>query len=145
VGRDDLQALFNRLAKPGALNRRYTVLAVDDDPEIIQMLREMLPASRFTLYATCDGEQAVHLARAQAPDVVLLDLLMPGLSGLEVLDALRNDVQTVDIPVIVLTAIDLTPQERRILDDNAQGLMRKTTLTPQSILAELHRLETLHK
>jgi CheY-like chemotaxis protein len=103
----------------------------------------MLHAGRYTLLPAYDGEQGLILARSEHPDVVLLDLLMPGMSGFEVLEALRADVRTSAIPVIVLTAKDVTPGERGLLNDHIQGLVRKSALTPQSLLAELRRLEAL--
>jgi len=70
-----------------------------------------------------------------------LDLLMPGMNGFEVLEALQADVRLSAIPVIVLTAKDVTPAERELLNEHIQGLVRKSALTPQSLLAELRRLE----
>lgn len=143
VGRDDLQALLNRLATPESLAREFKVLLIDDDPDIVPLLREMLRAESCTLLSAHDGEEGLRLARSEHPDVILLDLIMPGMSGFEVLEKLRAEAETANIPVIVLTAKDVTAEERKLLNDHIQGLMRKSALTPQSLLAELRRLEAL--
>ncbi len=143
VRRDDLHRVLGRLAAPALPDRGVKVLVVDDDPGVALLLRRMLPVGRYTLLPAYDGEQGLILARSEHPDVVLLDLLMPGTSGFEVLEALRADVRTSAIPVIVLTAKDVTPGERGLLNDHIQGLVRKSALTPQSLLAELRRLEAL--
>jgi len=145
IRREDLHRLLDRLAAPDPLTRHVTVLAVDDDPEVIKLLQQMLPAESYTLLAAYDGKQGLTLARGEDPDVILLDLLMPGMSGFEVLEKLRADAETVDIPVIVLTARDVSAEERELLDGHIQGLMRKSGLTPQSILAQLRRLEALRQ
>jgi len=140
--RDDLQTLLNRLATRKPTTRMAKVLAVDDDPEMISLLQEMLP-EWCTLLAACDGEQGLTLAHSEHPDVILLDLILPGISGFEVMERLRSDAETADIPIIVLTAKNVTAEERQLLDEHIQGLMRKTMLSPQSLLTELRRLETL--
>ncbi len=145
IRREDLHRLLDRLAAPDPLTRHVTVLAVDDDPGVIKLLQQMLPAESYTLLAAYDGKQGLTLARGEHPDVILLDLLMPGMSGFEVLEKLRADAETVDIPVIVLTAKDVSAEERELLDGHIQGLMRKSGLTPQSILAQLRRLEALRQ
>jgi len=143
VRRDDLHRVLGRLAAPAPPDRGVKVLVVDDDPGVVLLLRRMLPAGRYTLLPAYDGEQGLILARSEHPDVVLLDLLMPGMNGFEVLAALRADAQTAAIPVIVLTAKDIAPGERALLNEHVQGLVRKSALTAQSLLTELRRLEAL--
>ena len=145
VHRDDLHALLARLATPESTDREIKVLVVDDDPEIIPLLQAMLRAERCTLLPAYDGEEGLTIARSEHPDAILLDLMMPGMSGFEMLERLRTDAETADTPVIVLTAKDVTAREQKLLDDHIQGLMRKTALTPQSLLAELRRLEALQR
>jgi len=121
------------------------VLVVDDDPDLAPLLREMLHTEPCTLLSAYDGEEGLSLARREHPDAILLDLMMPGMSGFAVLEKLRGDAETADIPVIVLTAKNVTTEERALLDDHIQGLMNKTALTPPSLLAELRQLEALQR
>ena len=69
--------------------------------------------------------------------------MLPGMSGFAVLEKLRASTETADIPVIVLTAKDVTTQEHTLIDDHIQGLMYKTKITPQSLLTALRRLEIM--
>jgi len=150
IHREDLGRLLDRLVasdpsarKSAASWRPYKVLVVDDDPKMVSLLRTMLPAEGYTLLPAYDGEQGLKLAREEQPDVVLLDLLMPGMNGFEVLDALRADAETAHIPIMVFTTKDITSEDRERLNHRIQGLMRKSALTPRSLLAELRRLEAL--
>ncbi|MGH7721953.1 MAG: response regulator transcription factor [Candidatus Dormibacteria bacterium] len=78
-----------------------TVLVVDDEPEIVRIVRDYLERAGFTVLAAGDGESAVTLARRQRPDLVVLDLTLPSLDGLDVARALRRDGE---VPIIMLTA-----------------------------------------
>lgn len=80
------------------------VLIVDDEDEIRDLCRVNLELEGFDVLDTGDGEQAVELARRERPDVIFLDLLMPGIDGWEVLRRLKTDDGTAPIPVVLLTA-----------------------------------------
>jgi two-component system, NtrC family, response regulator AtoC len=98
----------------GSLGR---VLVVDDDPNIGAMLRDLLVELGYVVKNAVRGVEALHLVRVFEPDVVLLDLLMPEMSGAEVLDLLRRDHPTV--PVIVVTGNDDVEVARRTLRSGA--------------------------
>jgi two-component system, OmpR family, alkaline phosphatase synthesis response regulator PhoP len=78
-----------------------TVLVVDDEPEIVRILRDYLERAGFAVLTASDGEAAVAAARRQRPDLVVLDLTLPSLDGLDVARALRRDGE---VPIIMLTA-----------------------------------------
>jgi two-component system alkaline phosphatase synthesis response regulator PhoP len=78
-----------------------TILVVDDEPEIVRVVRDYLEHSGFTVHVAADGPAALRAARAQRPDLVVLDLGLPGLDGLDVTRALRREGQ---LPIIMLTA-----------------------------------------
>src|SRR2546425_2365097 len=83
------------------------VLVVDDEPTLRQLLSEVLVADLgVRVAAAADGREALELARAEPPHLVLLDLRLPGVDGIEVLRQLRTDPVTRSVPVIVLTAAD---------------------------------------
>lgn len=88
-----------------------TVLIVDDQPGNIQMVGSQLAAAGFDVMPARSGEQALARIRARTPDLILLDLLMPGIDGFAVLAQLRADSQLAALPVIVLTAL----QDRQLL------------------------------
>jgi signal transduction histidine kinase/DNA-binding response OmpR family regulator len=137
VHREDLRASFERLMQ------ETKILLVDDDPEMIALLQAMLPADWCASLPAHNGVQGLALARSERPDAIFLDLMLPGMSGIAILEELRADPETSDIPVVVLTAKHVTTQERELLDDLVQGLMYKTEVGPQSLLAELRRLGAL--
>ncbi|MBU0705494.1 MAG: GAF domain-containing protein [Chloroflexi bacterium] len=142
VRREDLQVLLDKLItpKPSVQGQGARILVVDDDSQLVPLLREMLTVGTYTLLEALDGEEGLTLARNEHPDAILLDLMMPGISGFEVLEKLLADEETAGIPVIILTAKDVTAEERQFLDNHVQGLMSKAILTPQSLLEELRRM-----
>jgi signal transduction histidine kinase/DNA-binding response OmpR family regulator len=142
VHRGDLQSLLGRLSPSEPPDRESKILIVDDDPDMADLLRDMLPSDRYTLLTAHDGDQGFNLARGERPDAILLDLMMPDTDGFTMLKQLRADTETAEIPVIVLTALDVTAEQRELLTDNVQGLMRKSDLTPRILLEELRHLET---
>ena len=92
-----------------------TILIVDDNPENLTLLGELL-RDRFKVRAANSGPRALQLAgQAPLPDLILLDIMMPGMSGFEVLEQLRLDDQTRDIPVIITTAMSGTAEEQHDL------------------------------
>ena len=140
VHRDDLHTVLSRLPAHGRTAQEARVLVVDDDPEVVPMLREMLPSDGYTFLAAYDGEQGVSQARIERPDAILLDLAMPGMNGFEVLQKLRDDAQTADIPITLLTAKHPTEEDDRRLSEGVIGLSRKNGLSPQSLLAEMRHM-----
>ncbi|MEW6188296.1 MAG: response regulator [Thermodesulfobacteriota bacterium] len=82
----------------------YKILIVEDDPDILELLHFNLEKAGYRTLRAEDGEQALPLARKQNPDLVLLDLLLPGLNGLEVCRRMKGDPALQHIPIIMVTA-----------------------------------------
>ena len=80
------------------------VLVADDDPDILDLLTLNLECHGYQVHAAADGEQAREMAMRMLPDLVVLDVMMPKMDGLEVLAALKAHPETRDIPVVMLTA-----------------------------------------
>jgi GAF domain-containing protein/CheY-like chemotaxis protein len=117
-----------------------TVLVVDDDEAVRELMQRFLGREGFRVVATEGGEEALRLAREIAPDAITLDVMMPGMDGWAVLGALKADAATADIPVVVVTAKDLTPEERQRLNGQAERILAKGALGPQALLAEVRGL-----
>jgi DNA-binding response OmpR family regulator len=81
-----------------------SVLVVDDDPDVCDLVTYKLEQSGFEVRRASDGDAALREVAKRIPDLVLLDIMMPGISGLEVLERLRSDEATAVIPVVMLTA-----------------------------------------
>ncbi len=81
------------------------ILVVDDDPEIVSMLSTRLTKRGYNVSTAADGHRALELAKRERPDIVLLDVMMPGKSGWEVARALKQDPVTQGIKIVMVTAI----------------------------------------
>jgi len=113
VSRDTLLATLDRLPLP-----RKTVLIVDDEPEAVQLFWRMLASADrgYRVLTASDGRQAMHTLCEEHPDVVLLDLVMPGMDGFRLLEERNQDPALRDIPVVVLSARD--PAGQPIVSDS---------------------------
>jgi two-component system phosphate regulon response regulator PhoB len=81
-----------------------TILVVDDEPDAVELIAFNLKAAGFDVASAADGSEALRKARSAQPDLILLDLMLPGVDGLQVCRLLRHDPATATIPVIMLTA-----------------------------------------
>ena len=81
-----------------------TVLVVDDEKDLVELVRYHLEKEGLTCLEACDGETALHLTRERNPDLIVLDLMLPGVDGLEVCRKLRKDPKTASVAIIMLTA-----------------------------------------
>lgn len=116
--------------------RRIAIL--EDNPDAIRLLRRILQArGDYQIFEAYDGESGLEMIRRQRPDVILLDLMMPQVDGFAVLDALRADEDLGRIPVIIVTAKELTTSERARLSDQIQMLLQKGTFTDEELLHEV--------
>jgi DNA-binding response OmpR family regulator len=103
----------------------YRVLLVDDELSIIKTVGKRLELEGYEVLTAMDGEEALAKARAEPVDLIILDLMLPKLSGEEVLRALKRDPQRKQIPILILTAKMHEDDERRAMGDGADGYMRK--------------------
>lgn len=101
------------------------VLIAEDEPHIVESLSFVLEREGFAVRTALDGEAALRELRSSAPDLMILDLMLPRMNGLEVLKAAKGDSALKTIPVIVLTAKGQA-QDRRMVDEiGAEGFMTK--------------------
>jgi len=107
-----------------------TILVVDDEAPARGMLQDLLTAQGYTVRCAAGGEEAVCLALAQPPDLIILDLMMPGVTGFQVVQRLREAPQGQDIPIIVFTAHDLSPRERADLQRHTRAVIKQPGNTP---------------
>ena len=113
------------------------ILIVDDNVDARRLLRRILQArGNYALFEASDGREALVVAGAEHPDLILLDLMMPEMDGFAVLDALKRSEPLRAIPVIVVTAKELTAQERQRLAQ-ADSLLQKGSFTDVDLLGEL--------
>jgi signal transduction histidine kinase/DNA-binding response OmpR family regulator len=121
------------------------LLLVDDNDLSLYILRELLDRPWLNLVEAHNGQEALDIIDREQPDAVILDLVMPGMGGFEVLQKLRDQEQTRRLPVIVYTSKLLTGEEKKRLTDLAAGLIAKsdvtTSLSPESLLRSLAKMD----
>jgi PAS domain S-box-containing protein len=115
---------LDRLTVSTARKQKH-VLVVDDDPNIADMLRQSLPESDFMVDAALDGAACLQAVEANRPDIILLDIIMPRLDGFGVIEKLRANPQTRDLPIIVISAKELTRSESTKLKKTVALVMKK--------------------
>ena len=115
------------------------LLVADDDPMVVDLVRQLLESEDYRIDAAADGEQALTMIRERRPDVVLLDLLMPRLDGFAVIEALQRDPASRGIPIVVLTAKSLTNEESALLHERTLAVIRKQGLDRDELLAGLRK------
>ncbi len=117
----------------------WIILVADDDPSLRFLVTETLSEGSRRLLQASDGLEALDLARRELPDLILLDVAMPGMTGVEVCEALKADTRTRHIPVVMLTAKDKPQDRERGLAAGAEAYLTK----PFSPLQLLHLVEDL--
>ena len=124
VGKEQLlAALYRAAAMP---ERKHTVVAIDDDPLAIELVKASLEPEGWTVLGAATGQEGLALIREQQPSAVLLDLLMPGMDGFAVVEALRADPETKSVPVVILTSKSMTQQDKERLQGRITYVARKT-------------------
>ena len=116
-----------------------SILLVDDFQDGLEMYEEYLAYRGFRVLAARDGEEAVTLARRHRPDVILLDLRMPGLTGTETMQILRADPSFVNTPIIALTAHAMDAERSRALAAGFDQLIAKPCL-PDALVEAVERI-----
>jgi signal transduction histidine kinase/DNA-binding response OmpR family regulator len=138
VDRDGLLDALARCAAESAARRAIVVM--DDEPLDLDLVDATLTPEGWTVLRAASGEEGVELVRREQPAVVLLDLLMPGLDGFTVVERLRADPLTADVPIIVLTAMDMTPADRERLNGRISYLARKGTFQTAELVQLVERV-----
>ncbi len=107
-------------------DRVQSIAIIEDEPDARILLRRILQYTRkYNIFEAADGNSGINLIRAEKPDLVLLDLMMPGIDGFAVLDMMKADMELRDIPVIVITAKDLTSKDYKRLSGRVESLLQK--------------------
>jgi len=119
-------------------DRVKSVAIVEDEPDAARLLRRIIQArGGYQIFEAHNGREGLALIRREHPDLVLLDLMMPEMDGFTVLSKMKEAKETADIPVIVITAKDLTLQERRRLSGHVESLLQKGSYMDMEMLDEL--------
>ena len=140
----DRQALLSRLGRLTFSSKLQTeevrVLLVDDEPANLELLESVLQPAGFTTLRASGGREGIEKARAEKPHLVLLDLIMPEVTGFDVVEELRRDESTRSIPIMVLTAKELTVEDKKQLNGYVAGVFERKSLAGAELVDWLHQL-----
>ena len=135
INRDRLVAAVRKHAPPFC-----RVLVVEDDAEMRELLQRFLQNEGWVVVEAQNGREALDRISENKPGLILLDLMMPTMDGFEFLEELRKHTAWLSIPVLVITAKDLTAEERRRLDGRVNKILQKGAYSREELLAEVRDL-----
>jgi CheY-like chemotaxis protein len=142
ISRAQLKATLASLGLHPAPERTYTVLVADDDPKAVEVIAAFLPAPAYAVVRAYGGAEAITLAQRLRPDLILLDLMMPEVSGFDVVEALLRHSDTARIPILVVTAKHVTAHDRSCLNTGGgKGIhiVEKSGFNQSRFIAEVRR------
>ncbi|MDQ3284076.1 MAG: response regulator, partial [Acidobacteriota bacterium] len=125
VDRDRLVERVRAIAARSTNGARPRLLVIDDDAAVHALLDEDLAAHGYAIDKAFSGEEGLRAASAARPDVIILDLMMPNMSGFEVADSLKENPRTADIPIVVLTSKTISPEDRATLHTKVKSFVQK--------------------
>jgi PAS domain S-box-containing protein len=142
VNREDLHEALQRVnlsLTPGS--RRPSVLVIDDDRAATDLIQVMLENEGYNVLKAYQGKEGVEIAAREHPDLIILDLIMPEISGFNVAYQLKQIPATRSIPIIILTSMDIDSDTQSQLGTYVSGLMSKATFTKKDLLREISNID----
>src|SRR5512138_313453 len=131
--REGLQAALENLDE-----KTTSVLLVDDNTDDALLIRRLLEGhKKYRVYHAKDGWEGLSQARQKLPDLIVTDLTMPGIDGFGLVEELKLDPRTKNIPVVVVSAKDITPEERKRLNGHIEAVYQKGSLPPRKFVDEV--------
>lgn len=136
IGQEELVAALARLRRPVR-----EIVVIDDEPlDLAAMVRGLEQAGRYLVIPAGSGEEGLRAIQEHLPDLIILDLLMPGVDGFEVLARLKSDRRIRAIPIIVVTAKELTAEDEKRLNGQMAALLHKGLFRIEDLLADVARV-----
>jgi CheY-like chemotaxis protein len=137
------QELYESLVDLGVFplshGQSLKVLVVDDDPKAVELIATRVLGLAGTVLRAYGGREAIEAARRELPDVIVLDLMMPEVSGFDVVEALKEHPDTARMPILVITAKQITTEDRAKLSGNVTAIMEKAEFDRERFTAEVRR------
>lgn len=140
IARENLTTALSVLGfcnDPSAIQK--TALVVDDDPKAVKLVTAQLDSFGYKTLAALGGQDGINMARQYKPDLIVLDLMMPEINGFDVVEALKSDTVTASIPIIVLTAKQITADDRIRLNGDVKKVMEKSDFNHGRFIGEVRR------
>ena len=143
VNRDDLiQALDRVHILPRSVKQKPSVLVIDDDRAATDLIQVILESEGYRVFKAYQGSEGVELAARERPDLIILDLIMPEMSGFNVAYQLKQIPATREIPIIILTSMEIDEETQEQLGSYVSGLMNKSAFTKKDLLREIGNIES---
>jgi CheY-like chemotaxis protein len=144
VNREDLLRALSRIPATSAkAGRSPKILVIDDDKAAADLIEVILEPEGYQVIKSFDGRDGLRKAISEQPDIILLDLIMPEISGFNVAYQLRQQPETSAIPIIVLTSMEIDQETREQMEGYALSMMSKQTFTKKDLLKEIGSLGRL--
>jgi two-component system alkaline phosphatase synthesis response regulator PhoP len=115
------------------------ILVVEDNPQTVKLIKFILEKNDYSAVTAKDGEKGLQMAKEKKPDLIILDLMLPGMDGYRVCETLKADADTKEIPIIVLTALDTGADFEKALEKKADWYITKP-FEPQHLLRRIEYL-----
>lgn len=116
-----------------------TILFIEDESDLQKTFGDILKQEGYKMVSALDGEAGLKLAKAQKPDLILLDIILPKVHGFEVLKKLKEDSETKDIPIIVLTNLESRSDAEKALELGATTYLVKTSYTLEEVISKIKK------
>ncbi len=143
VNKEDLLSAMNRVRLHPKLNSQAPkVLVIDDDKAATDLIQVILENEGYQVLKAFQGKEGIEMAVREHPDVVILDLIMPEMSGVNVAYQLKQIPATRSIPIIILTSMDIDEETKDKLGGYVAGLMSKSSFTKKDLLREIGNIES---
>ncbi len=131
--REGLQAALENLDE-----KTTTILVIDDNEDDALLIRRLLESRKaYRLFVAKDGWEGMALARQKLPEMIVTDLMLPGIDGFGLVEELRLDPRTRDIPIVVISAKDITGEERKRLNGHIEAVYQKGSLQPKKFVDQV--------
>lgn len=124
--------------------RPVNILCIDDHDEVLELLASILEPAGYNVITANSGRQGIEKAIAYKPDLIILDLMMPEVDGFEAAQILKSNPSTMDIPILILTAKDLSMDDRLRLAGKIENFIQKSHFTKEDLLMHIRDLEVTY-
>ena len=143
ISRQELyESLVDLGLVPLADGHTLKILVVDDDPKAVELIAVRVMSLATSILRAYGGRDAIDAARLERPDLIVLDLMMPDVNGFDVVEALQQQPATAQIPIIVVTAREITIEDRAKLNGFVTAVMEKAEFDGARFIVEVRRAMT---
>jgi len=145
INKEQFKNILNKLELIDNGKNLAKILIIDDKHEDLKLMESILNNEGFDVFKAFNGMEGISMALEKQPDLIILDLLMPEMNGFEVINSLQKNPQTQNIPIIICTIKELTPEDRETLNNKVQSIVQKGEEAKTRLLEAVRNIEKLRK